>query len=349
MIYPIQSLRGIFAFLIFLSHYKFGTNAILPLGGDFGVSFFLILSGFILFRNYQSRSNISTKLFISSRFEKIYPLHLLTFFIGIYLYVQYNPIINIPNILLLQSWIPIKEFYFSPNPVSWYLSTLMLSYWLFPSLIKLFARGRKFVNIAAFSIFIYAILIIILPTTRFYPQLSYNVITYWTYIFPPVRLCDFMLGMLLAYFCNKYSLSINKHIATHSHIYALILITIVMSVSLLYEYIPQCIGSACWWWIPVSLLIVYCSFDTKSLITKLLNNKILIKSGEISFSFFMLHRLIIIATNTLLLKYSISIPPIAQFIITTIIALTAAFICEKYFVEKCSKFLKTVRTNKHSS
>lgn len=342
MIYTIQSLRGIFALLIFLSHYKFNSTVILPLGGDFGVSFFFLLSGYIFYRNYEYRTNINYKSFIYSRLQKIYPLHLLLLLFICPLSNHISPKIFLVNALLLQSWLP-TQFFLSLNPVSWYLSTLLLPYFLFPFLIKLFTQHGIIVKTSACILCIYAIIMITLPNLHFYSYLSPYDINYWTYIFPPVRILDFILGMLLAKFCNHNSSSIHNYINTHNNVCAILLIAIITTSTILYNHIPQCIQSACWWWIPVSLIITVAIFDTKSFLFKFLNKRILIKFGEISFSFFMLHYFLINLVETIITKYTITIPQMLQLIFTLIITIISAHICEKYIVIKCANKLKSIQ------
>jgi peptidoglycan/LPS O-acetylase OafA/YrhL len=96
--------------------------------GYIGVSFFFILSGFILSYNYEelfSKENYSKYKFYIARFARIYPIHLLTLILAmpLSLYIlNANPKIwffhFLANLSLTQSFIPLKTAYFSFNSPS---------------------------------------------------------------------------------------------------------------------------------------------------------------------------------------------------------------------------------------
>ena len=132
MINSLQSLRGIFAIMIFLHHFPINGKGWFEAGGACGVDFFLILSGFVMSAGYEMKvvsSQFSYRSFMLKRLIRVYPLHLLCLigFIIIALIsaapVSYRCLI--PNLLLLQSWFPMQSVYFSGNAVSWCLSDLL--------------------------------------------------------------------------------------------------------------------------------------------------------------------------------------------------------------------------------
>ena len=106
--------------LIFLHH-----CADFDAGGDSGVCFFIMLSGFVLCAGYQHRielSQVSLRGFMNKRLSKVYPLHIMTLIAAIILQrgIASTTMIAIwlSNLLLLQSWIPVKQAYFSGSGVS---------------------------------------------------------------------------------------------------------------------------------------------------------------------------------------------------------------------------------------
>lgn len=122
MIAPLTSIRLIFILMIFLfhCHVPYSENM-----GCYGVSFFFILSGFVLSLSYKQKvlsNDFNQKKFYKKRFLRIYPLHILILFFYVFLSIIFQePIANffnwitklIINILLLQSYIPISTVYFS--------------------------------------------------------------------------------------------------------------------------------------------------------------------------------------------------------------------------------------------
>ncbi|MCD9575275.1 acyltransferase family protein [Flavobacterium soyae] len=111
---------------------------------DVCVSYFFILSGFVMMIAYSNKSNISTKEYFTNRFARIYPLYLLAIFIMFLLQVRTNEIDLsgiFLNVLMIQSWVPGKIL--SVNAPGWSLSVEFVFYAIFPFLFnKCFNRFK---------------------------------------------------------------------------------------------------------------------------------------------------------------------------------------------------------------
>lgn len=166
LIKPLTSLRFIFALMVFAFHLTSVQTISKPLSlvycnilyeGYIGVSFFFILSGFILAYNYQNlliTKKISKYAFWKARIARIYPMHIFTFILAIPLiiyadkeffnngvfYIEHA----IPNIFLIQNFIPDYSFNHAFNAPSWAISNEMFFYLMFPLII--FIIGIKGLN-----------------------------------------------------------------------------------------------------------------------------------------------------------------------------------------------------------
>ena len=108
MIRTLQSLRFVFVMLVVISHYN---DAHFDFGGDCGVSFFFILSGFVLSLAYSdkiSEGNFCSWSLLKRQWKKVYPLHIMTFIVMVLFDMRlgYHHSISalIANMLLMQSW-----------------------------------------------------------------------------------------------------------------------------------------------------------------------------------------------------------------------------------------------------
>lgn len=196
MIKSLTSLRFFFALAVFLHHYSV-KGAVIFENGFIGVSFFFILSGFILSYSYKDRlfsGNISKWDFYVARFARIYPLHLLTFLMFITLLVYNN---NLPdwkvlfsNLFLFQSWIPFKHYYFSVNEPSWSISCEAFFYAVFPALLYFFMRGSRNTKIIVIASCLLTYAVSLLYPWK--PQHAHALF----YVNPIFRLVDFGIGVL---------------------------------------------------------------------------------------------------------------------------------------------------------
>ena len=110
------------------------------------VSYFFILSGFIMIIAYGSKNSISLFNFFKNRFARIYPIYLLALMLLLLFNVRYNSPINysdlILNLFVIQAWIPGKAASF--NPPGWALSIEIFFYLVFPFLFNFIYRKNKY-------------------------------------------------------------------------------------------------------------------------------------------------------------------------------------------------------------
>jgi len=144
--------RFIAALAVFVHHIPIfyqRTSWGFPLGG-MGVSFFFVLSGFILTYVYAGRlTRVGIKQFYLTRVARIWPLHLVTLAAMVVLFgwadgeTTLTAIVSkfLSNAFLLQAWFPIQTWSMSYNNVSWSISTEMAFYALFPWLVLGGARS----------------------------------------------------------------------------------------------------------------------------------------------------------------------------------------------------------------
>ena len=145
-ILSLQGLRAVACVMIFLCHSRLVWE---PWGG-WAVSVFFVMSGFLMYRSYAQRSLPESikgsAIFAWRKVKKLYPLHILMLFaaMGIDLLliltgktdesIVHMLLRAVPNIFLIQSWIPVERVFYGFNGVSWFLSSYVSMIFLFPFL-----------------------------------------------------------------------------------------------------------------------------------------------------------------------------------------------------------------------
>ena len=111
--------------------------------GYLGVSFFFVLSGFILAYVYAGQMHRpgALKRFYFARFARVYPVYLLTV-LAMLPFVSCRSLFNcLPQFLLLQMWPTLQAGQFENwNGPAWTLSVELLFYFMFPLLLRGLAR-----------------------------------------------------------------------------------------------------------------------------------------------------------------------------------------------------------------
>jgi peptidoglycan/LPS O-acetylase OafA/YrhL len=185
-------------------------------GGFVGVSFFFVLSGFVL--TWSTRPTESKQAFWRRRLLKIYPNHLVTFTVSMILFAAaITPVSQwLATLLLVQSWSLNAPTRWAVNSPSWSLCCELVFYMLFPFIIRPLRRiaenrlwawvGGLFAAMLAVALINYLAIPSLIhdplatssntpatgPTSATGPQ-------YWFgYFLPPARLFEFVLGIVLA-------------------------------------------------------------------------------------------------------------------------------------------------------
>ncbi|WP_295367846.1 acyltransferase [uncultured Prevotella sp.] len=299
----LQSMRFIFCMLIFIYHFFESTGKLhFYYGGDAGVVFFFILSGFVLSIGCGPRIEDGTFQYIQflrKRLVKIYPLHLVTFTIALFMSfvagVKFNIIKTLLHVFMLQEFTLSEDMLKYGTGLSWFLGALFFCYLLFPFLYRQLIISRNKVFGALLTIYI-------LSTLAIESCCNNSAIDDFVYAFPPLRVIDFAVG-IIAYrlYTAPFSIRLKQWIARQSTSLLSTLEIIIVAMSVL-TYIPYCslpswIRFAPLFWLPFSLLIYWfaISNDNKGMISKLLSQRALVFLGNISFEIYMLHGIVITA------------------------------------------------------
>ena len=308
MINTLTSLRFIFAMMVFGAHcYVIDNHFDIHFfkEGFVGVSFFFMLSGFIIAYNYQkkfSENKITKRTFWVARIARIYPLHWLTLLIAVALgnYVIASGTIDwcknfLASLTLTNAYIPKDNYFFSFNSPSWSLCCEQLFYICFPFLIAFTKDYRKLLS----TFLICAILSIV--------------------------------GM---YFTPMITSSQGSIIEIAS-------IALFLSFYLYAAEIPKVYRYSCYYWIPIAFILISFSLQ-KGMVSRLLSNRLLVIGGEISYSFYLIHLFVLLSyakwqkESDFHIDWYISIPLL--FCVIILLSLLSYY----YFEKPMNKLVKTL-------
>jgi peptidoglycan/LPS O-acetylase OafA/YrhL len=266
MLKPLTSLRFIFALMVLGSHLSVLRNSEVLCEqwlfqnilreGFIGVSFFFILSGFILSYRYQdslTTKRESKRQFYVARIARIYPLHLLTFLAAIpFVIIKLQPTTSawlkngVLNLSLTHSLFIDKNTYFSFNSPSWSISTEMFFYLLFPVLIpilsKVKTRSKQLITILIMGT---TLLIAIYLT----PQKLHHA---FFYISPCFRIFDFMMGIML----YNIFLSIKRQKVSLNSWHELLGIVLLAIFFIFHHKIDPVFRYSIYYWLPMAVIII---------------------------------------------------------------------------------------------
>ncbi|GBP98870.1 acyltransferase [Streptomyces spongiicola] len=124
--------------------------------GRSGVTFFFVLSGFVLAWTYDGRQ-VPAKVFLRRRFARVWPLLAVTTALSVGVWLALGKAVSAKavaaTLLLVNAWIPDRVMLQGGNPAAWSLSDEAWFYLVFPVLMALPAvrsgRGRRRIWVAA--------------------------------------------------------------------------------------------------------------------------------------------------------------------------------------------------------
>ncbi|MDX7992655.1 acyltransferase family protein [Xenorhabdus littoralis] len=355
----LTGIRFLVALLVFLFHASLGYifnpfenkeinvlfSFLFSVAGWIGVSFFFILSGFVMV--WSARATDTPFLFWGRRAFKIYPVHIITWSMALAIgLANFNSVdIWITNFFLVHSWFSSMEFFVSVNPPSWSLCSEVFFYALFPFILKPVLNIKpKYLLVVLSTIFIglisYQIVVdYFVPSTPTLPLWPLSESQWWlSYNYPLGRLFEFIIGMILA------RITIENLWRNSSGMTAIIaaIVGYVIALYTPFQYSLNVITI-----IPISVIVlVIASMD---LINKnnFLKSRLMILLGEISFAFYMSHYLVLVIVKKYFINSGLSaIHSIMLISITLLISLFLAYfiyifierpimnLARRYFIKK---------------
>ena len=305
----LTSLRFFAALLVFLSHNQLvvsensGIQKIvnqISLNGYVGVTVFFILSGFILTLNYSKDSNFfqhnNIKFFYVSRFARIYPMYLFALIVCLLSYLKNNQSTSgwLIHALTLQTWSADVNFAFAFNGPGWSVGVETFLYLCFPFFLFLFRKAARSNKMLILCVLIFTLIIIINflyfevnGTSNLQPS-DKSSAHRWLYRNPVFRVPDFCIGMCAALLFQKNKLSMFSSKTTLLRV-ALFLSTLFMvsAMSLQTVYLKP-ISFDALYFLPITAIILSISYLDSVDKLRLFNNKVFVKLGEISYTFFLI-------------------------------------------------------------
>lgn len=194
VLWSLNGLRAVGALLVMLYHINSWNLQVVrgSSAGFTGVGLFFVLSGFVL--TWTARPGTTVGTFYRRRLARILPNHVVTWLLGLAIAVVLleqvlDPTTALVGLLLLQAWSPDAQLVFAVNGVTWSLSCEIAFYVAFPLLLwglrRLRPRTRTAVAVGALAV--PPLVGVLWPATI--PLLFH---------LPPARLPEFVLGMVTA-------------------------------------------------------------------------------------------------------------------------------------------------------
>ena len=260
----------------FLYHLHLGPVYDALQSGPAAVSFFFILSGFVLTWSYRPAQRATH--FWRNRFARVYPSHVATWMVMVPVlmaqHAAHGGRMGGLSLILVQAWIPKFKYFFAFNLVAWSLSCEMFFYLCFPALHRVIAavthRTRLMLGLMAVTIAVPALF-----------AGSHSITSFWFVdLFPPLRLLEFGVGIALA-----------MEIRAGHWRRVPLLPMLVVSVLLLpaIQHVPFNMRFASATVVPFTLLIAAAAAADLEGRWSPLRSRPLVRLGELSFALYLVH------------------------------------------------------------
>ena len=290
---PLTGLRWVAALLVYLSHTIGDNNLPKSLlrfseNGYSGVTVFFILSAFILTINYQEPLDIrSTFRYLVARAARILPIYY-TVLVFVLLQTKLTsgeiPSWSWKHILLIQVWDADVGVSMGLNGPAWSIGVEVFFYLVFPFLLIIFSRMLKTFGSSGLLTVIGVGLI-----TLFYFKFRHGESHRLLYRNPLTRIGDFIYGIGLA----GIYLTIPKNKSTQILASFMTYVSISSIVLMMYFTSPQtAISWDLQYALPAGILILSLALNQTSRLSRLFSTKAFLRLGEISFTFYLIHKVL---------------------------------------------------------
>lgn len=262
--------------------------------GAVGVSFFFILSGFVL--TWVATDSDTKLLFWRRRVVKIFPNHLVTFAAAVALMLLTGAAVTfgntVPVALLAHAWIPDQGVLlnFFINTPSWSLACELFFYLSFPWLLALIRRirpERLWACFAAVTAAIFAVPAVagLLPAgERIYGSGEPWLGGWFMTFFPPARALEFVLGILLA-----------RIVISGRWIRVPLTVAVPLAIGgcLLSAWLPDRFGEVAVTVMPLAFVIAAAATADIGRHGTVFGGRTMVRLGEISYALYLVHWLVI--------------------------------------------------------
>ncbi len=260
--------------------------------GAAGVSFFFILSGFVLTWTYRPGDRAGP--FYRRRFARIAP----SYWIAVALFIPMTAVARpeetgslllhmAPQFVGLHAWIPDPDYYWAGNGVTWSISCEMFFYALFPLLIVRAVRMSQRARWWAAGVLV---VLVVAPPLLLRPLTHGATIADWAiFIFPVQRLWEFILGILIALWIREGGRLRHVGLRVSLGLVALAYTVAVFSPSYLIWVVLLLV--------PFALTIAAAAQGDLDGHRSVFRHPVLVKLGEWSFAFYLTHQLVIRAVD----------------------------------------------------
>lgn len=295
--------------MIFINHCWVILPFHIPDLGARGVELFFLLSGLLLTYNYYehdfSCSFIKNIKFGVTRIRKFYLLHIITFILCLIQQINDSIALDKPiimmlpkallNILLLQSWIPLEEYYWGFNGVSWFLSSLLFCYILFPVMLRLI---RKIRFIGSYVILLCTLLLVMNFFQTIYINMGGWKPDYVFHICPIYKSTEFFAGCLIGVICKEKIDEIKQRYCRNSFPTYFILIFYFSAVILCNTLWLRAM------FVAIAALLLFVLACENGGLSRLFSCSMIRRIGAFSFEFYLIHHVVIVFYS----RYGWSLP-----------------------------------------
>ncbi|MBK8220153.1 MAG: acyltransferase [Candidatus Obscuribacter sp.] len=349
----LTSLRFFAAFAIVLYHAQAQFPFLISIAKEFeleqAVSFFFVLSGFILTYAHKNLGLANAKQYLLSRFWRIYPVHvfaLATLFLMIpshCLPLLKDWQVSLAYLTMTHGWIPIQKFYFSWNSPSWSISAEWFFYISLPALLIIGRKKTLLPILITFCSLVSCYLFVSLTKTPLYSMdfiSSHGLL----YINPLARIFEFALGISIASAREKIP---PTKLPTVFELLTLLLTILVCHLSTKLSGLDLIsIPAHFILWAShgglsalSSALLILVFQQEKGFVSKLLKFQPLVLLGEVSFAMYMLHH-IFLCYMVECLPLNKSVPDFALFLL---ILISTSFFVFSFIETPTRKLFKPAR------
>ena len=269
--------------------------------GYVGVSFFFVLSGFILVYTYAGRE-INLRDFWQTRFARIYPAYLFSLLVSFPFFYYGSLKMHVPFfafsehhfalasvlvLLLLQAWVPAAALAW--NPVAWSLSVEAFFYLVFPfALVKYSKLSRTMLWALIPACWVAGLAVsggylLMRPAALGYVSSNdWSSAVQFVKFFPVVRLPEFLMGMACGYLFLR-----SQRNPKHGMPLVALGIVGVAAATLAARFVPYLMVHTALSGPAFAALVYGIALEPKWV--SWLNNRVLVLFGNASYSFYLLH------------------------------------------------------------